>query len=139
MMIDRAATRQQAEFAPLLKQNEALRAQADDNRRQIETPRSCSVRPWRATKARSFRPEEEVQKLNDERVNLLAEPSPTKSSRSCPAGKTPDEMARMQQAQTERIATQLTDNLRPLLGDFSANRRTRPPNSRTATMPASRR
>jgi len=67
------ATSQQIEFAPLRQQNDDLKASSEENRRQIEATNKLLRDAITKREADMFRTEEDLQKLNDQRMDALAE------------------------------------------------------------------
>src|SRR5690348_13529604 len=65
--------RQQAELAPLREQNDALKAASEENRQQIEATNKLLRDAIARKEADMFRTDEELQKLNGERMDALAE------------------------------------------------------------------
>ena len=71
--VEEMGRKQQAELAPLREQNDALKAAAEENRRQIEVTNKLLKDAIAKREADMFRTEEELNKLNSERMEALAE------------------------------------------------------------------
>ena len=67
------AARQQTELAPLREANDALKAASEENRKQIEATNKLLRDAIAKREADMFRTEEELNKLNSERMEALAE------------------------------------------------------------------
>ena len=65
--------RQQRELAPLREQNDALKAASEENRQQIEATNNLLRDAIARREADMFRTDEELQKMNVERMDALAE------------------------------------------------------------------
>ena len=134
-MVRHVVDTQQAGLSPLREQNERLRVQAEENTRQIEAATRLVKEAITRRADEAPRGDVEFPKAGDERVAQLAdaivkriEPvinSPAKSA---------TEVERQQQEQVDRVATRLTDNLRPVLAQESAaaNLRLKESEDRTA-------
>lgn len=120
---DTFANRQQAGLAPLKEQNDALRAQAEENRHQLDATTQLLKQAISKSEGLLFQPEAEIQKLNDQRVTLLADQIASKIQPVMPAPKTADEIARLQDEQVDKVADRLTANLRPMLSGISSSQK----------------
>ena len=67
------AAQQEAVLQPMREQNEALKATAEENRRQIEATNKLLKDAISKREADLFRTDDEVQKLNTQRMDALAE------------------------------------------------------------------
>ena len=83
------AAREQAELAPLREQNDALKASAEENRRQIEATNKLLKDAISKRQADMFMTDEEVNKLNADKINALAEAVAKKVQPYNPLPKTP--------------------------------------------------
>jgi hypothetical protein len=106
---------QEAAIAPLREQNDALKASADENRRQIEATTQLLKDAISKREADLFRTDEEVQKLNTERMDALAEAIAKKVQPYNPLPKTPEEAARMQNEQVDKVSTRMAQRIQPIL------------------------
>src|SRR5215510_11707511 len=67
------AKKKQAEIAPLRDANDALKAASEENRKQIESTNKLLRDAIAKREADMFRTDEELQKLNVERMDALAD------------------------------------------------------------------
>lgn len=118
-MLSHESTKRAAELEPLRAQNDALQRQADDNRRQLEATSRLLKEALARHDNEVFRPEEELQKLNEERVGLLADAITKKVIPALPAPKSAEEMQRAEEEQVNKVASKLTENLTPLISKIS--------------------
>ncbi len=122
-MRDKDRAQRTEELAPLRAQNEALRAQGEENQRQIEATTKMLKDALARHDGEVFRTDEELQKLNDERVSLLADAVAKKVVPALPPVKSPAELEQLQAEQVDKVASRLTDNLQPLLRNLSADQK----------------
>ncbi|HWA85118.1 MAG TPA: hypothetical protein VG710_02750 [Opitutus sp.] len=111
--------RQQAELAPLRDQNEALKAAAEENRQQIEATNKMLKDAIASREADMFRTDEEIQKLNTERMNALAEAIAKKVQPYNPLPKSPEEAERMQNEQVDKVSSRMAEKIQPILTEMS--------------------
>jgi hypothetical protein len=110
---------QQLELSPLRQANDALKAQAEDNRRQIETTNKLLREAIAKREADMFRTEEELQKLNVERMDALAEAIAKKVQPYNPLPKSPEEAEKMQNEQVDRVSTRMSERIQPILAEMA--------------------
>lgn len=115
------AARQTASLEPLRTENEALRAQGEENRQQIEATAKLLKDAIARNDGEVFKSDEELQKLNGDRVALLADAIAKKVIPALPAPIPAEEAARQQAEQVDQVASRLTENLKPMLTELSAN------------------
>jgi len=113
------ATRQQSELLPLRQQNDALKAAADDNRRQIAAIDELLKGAIANRQADMFMTEEEVAKLNQEKVEALAEAIARKVQPYNPLPSTPEEADRMQNEQVDKVSSRMAANIQPILAEMA--------------------
>ena len=65
--------KEEAQLAPLREQNESLKSSADENRRTIEATNKLLKDAISKREADMFRTDDEIQQLNGERMDALAE------------------------------------------------------------------
>jgi hypothetical protein len=106
---------QDAALAPLREQNEALKASSEDNRRQIEATTQLLKDAISKREADLFRTDEEVDKLNADRMDALAEAIAKKVQPYNPLPKTPEEAARMQNEQVDKVSARMAQKIQPIL------------------------
>ena len=95
--VSQVAARQQAELAPLREQNDALKVASEENRHQIEVTNQLLKDAIAKREADMFRTDQEIQQLNTERMDALAEAIAKKVQPYNPLPKTPEEAERMRQ------------------------------------------
>lgn len=113
------AARQQQELAPLREQNEALRTASEENRRQIEATNAMLKDAIARREADMFRTDEEIQKLNTERINALAEAVAQKIQPYNPLPKTPEEAEKMQNEQVDKVSNRMAEKIQPILAEMA--------------------
>lgn len=119
-MVRSIAEKQQAELAPLRVQNESLAAQAEDNRRQIAATTKLLKDALAQSGAAAFRPEANVEKINEERLTRLAQVIAERVIPSIPAPKSPADIEASQNEQVDKVALRLADNIKPVLANAIA-------------------
>ncbi len=111
--------RQQVELAPLREQNDKLSAAQEENRRQIDATNKLLKDAISKREADMFRTDEEVQKLNTERMNALAEVIAKKMQPYNPLPKSPEEAEKMQNEQVDKVSSRMADKISPILSEMS--------------------
>lgn len=117
------AARQRAELAPLRAENEHLRSQADENRRQIEATTRLLKDVISQQGTNLVQAEEQVAKINEERLTRLAEVIAKRVIPELPAPRPAEEVERTQNQQIDRVADRLVANIRPVLAEAVADQR----------------
>lgn len=117
------AVRQQTELAPLKAENEFLRAQADENRRQIESTARLLKDVIAQQGTTLSQAEENVAKINEERLTRLAEVIAKRVIPELPTPRPAEEVERAQNQQIDRVADRLVDNIKPVLAEAVADQR----------------
>ncbi len=110
---------QEAALTPLREQNEALKAASDDNRRQLAATNEMLKSAISKRDADLFRTDEEIAKLNTDRMNALAEAIAKKVQPYNPLPKTPEEANRMQNEQVDKVSSRMADKIRPILDQMA--------------------
>jgi hypothetical protein len=113
------AAREEATLQPLREQNDALKASAEENRRQIEATTQLLKDAISKREADLFRTDEEVQKLNTQRMDMLAEAIAKKVQPYNPLPKSPEEAERMQNEQVDKVSSRMADKISPILMSMS--------------------
>lgn len=113
------AARQQAELAPLREQNDALKVASEENRQQIEATNKLLKDAIARREADMFRSDEEVQKMNVERMDQLAEAIAKKVQPYNPLPKSPEEAEKMQNEQVDKVSARMADRIQPILAEMS--------------------
>jgi hypothetical protein len=111
--------RQQAELTPLREQNDALRAAAEENRQQIEATNKMLRDAIARREADMFRTDEELQQLNTERMEALAEAIARKVQPFNALPKSPEEAEQMQNEQVDKVSSRMAERIQPILAEMS--------------------
>src|SRR3954469_1251269 len=111
--------KQTAELAPLRDANDALKAASEENRKQIEATNKLLRDAISKREADMFRTDEEVQKLNTERMDALAEAIAKKVQPYNPLPKSAEEAEKMQNEQVDRVSSRMADRIQPILAEMS--------------------
>jgi hypothetical protein len=113
------SAKQQTELEPIRAANDALKAQNDDNRRQIEVTNKLLKDAISKREADMFRTDEEIQKLNVERMDALADAIAKKVMPFNPMPKSAEEAEKQQNEQVDKVSTRLADKIQPILSEMS--------------------
>lgn len=117
--VSEMSAKQQAELAPLREQNDALKAASEENRRQIESTNKLLKDAIAKREADLFRTDEEVQKMNTDRMDQLAEAIAKKIQPYNPLPKTPEEAERQQNEQVDKVSARMTQRIQPILAEMA--------------------
>ncbi len=116
---ERNETRQ-AELAALREENKAeLKASAEETRRHIEAVNQLLKDAIAKRSADMFMTDEEVAKLNAEKVEQLAEAIAKKVAPTGQIAKTPEEAEKIQNEQIDKVGGRLAERISPILADMS--------------------
>lgn len=115
------AAKQQAELAQLREQTNAeMKANAEETRRHIESVNQLLKDAISKRAADVFMTDEEVAKLNEQKVNQLAEAI---AKKVMPYGanipKTPEEAEKLQNEQVDKVGSRLAEKISPILSEMS--------------------
>ena len=110
---------QDAKLTPLREQNDALKAQNEENRRQLEATNKLLKDAIAKRESDLFRTDEEVQKLNVERMDALAEAIAKKVQPYNPLPKSAEEAEKMQNEQVDKVSSRMADKISPILAEMS--------------------
>jgi hypothetical protein len=113
------AISQQNEFAPLRQQNDDLKAASEENRRQIEATNKLLRDAITKREADMFRTEEDLQKLNDQRMDALADAIARKMQPYNTLPKSAAEAEKMQTEQIDKVSNRMADRIQPILSDMA--------------------
>src|SRR5262245_8712520 len=113
------ATKQQREIAPLRDANDALKAASEENRKQIESTNKLLRDAIAKREADMFRSDEEVQKLNADRMDALADAIAKKVQPYNPMPKSAEEAERMQSEQVDKVSSRMAERIQPILAEMS--------------------
>lgn len=113
------AAKQTVELAPLRDANDALKVASDENRKQIEATNKLLRDAISKREADMFRTDEELQKLNTERMDALAELIAKKVQPYNPMPKSAEEAERMQNEQVDKVSSRMSERIQPILAEMS--------------------
>ena len=112
-------TQQDAKLKPLREQNDDLKAQSAENRRALEATNKLLKDAIAKRESDLFRTDEEVQKLNVERMNALADAIAKKVQPYNPLPKSAEEAEKMQNDQVDKVSSRMTDKISPILAEMA--------------------
>ena len=115
------AAREKAELDPLRRANDDLKASADENRRQIETTNKLLKDAISKRQADMFMTDDEVNKLNADKINALAEAVAKKVQPYNPLPKSPEEAEKMQNEQVDKVSSRMTEKIKPILDEMASD------------------
>lgn len=115
------AAKQQADIAMLRDQTNAeMKASAEETRRHIESVNQLLKDAISKRAADVFMTDEEVAKLNEQKVNQLAEAI---AQKVMPYGanipKTPEEAEKLQNEQVDKVSARMAERISPILTEMS--------------------
>jgi hypothetical protein len=110
---------EEAQLVPLREQNEALKMSAEENRKNIETTNKLLRDAISKREADMFRTDDEIQKLNGERMDALAEAIAKKVQPYNPLPKSPEEAEKMQNEQVDKVSSRMVTKITPILTDMA--------------------
>lgn len=117
--VTQMATKQQTELAPLREANDALKAASEENRRQIEATNKLLRDAIAKREADMFRTDEEIQKLNTERMDALAEAIAKKVMPFNPLPKSAEEAEKQQNEQVDKVSGRMAERIQPILAEMA--------------------
>ncbi len=113
---------QQNELAMLRAQTNAeLQASAEETRRQIEAVNTLLKDAISKRQADVFMTDEEVTRLNNEKVDQLAEAIALRIQPFNPLPTTPEEADRQQNEQIDRVSLRMADRIQPILAQMAGD------------------
>jgi hypothetical protein len=114
------AARQQEEITAVREKNSAdLKATAEETRRQIDSVNTLLKDAIQKRSADVFMTEQEVAKMNADRVNQLAEAIAQKIQPYNPLPKTPEEAEKQQNEQVDKVSSRMAERIQPILADMA--------------------
>lgn len=113
------SVRQQAEIVPLREQIDTLRATAEESRQQLDATTKMLRDAVAQRQADMFRTEEEIQQLNSERMEALAEAIARRVQPYNPLPKSPEEAEQMQNEQVDKVSARMAERIQPILAEMS--------------------
>lgn len=117
--VTQMAMKQQSEIAPLREANDALKAASEENRRQIEATNKLLRDAISKREADMFRTDEEIQKLNVERMDALAEAIAKKVMPFNPLPKSAEEAEKQQIEQVDKVSGRMAERIQPILSEMA--------------------
>jgi len=115
------SSNQQTELAPLREQNDALKAAAEVNRQQIAAVDQLLKDAIAKRQADLFMTDEEISKLNQEKVEALAEAIARKVQPYNALPSTPEEAEQMQREQIDKVSSRMATNIEPILAELASD------------------
>jgi hypothetical protein len=120
VMVKKMADRQENEITALREKTSAdLNASAEETRKQIVDVNKLLKDAIQKRSADVFMTEQEVAKMNADRVNQLAEAIAQKIQPYNPLPKTPEEADRQQNDQVDKVSGRLAEKIQPILADMA--------------------
>ena len=114
------SAKQQTEMTAMREQNAAeLKASAEETRRQVEGVNQLLKDAIAKRSADVFMTQEEVAKLNAEKVEQLAEAIAKKVTPSGQIARTPEEAEKLQNEQVDKVGGRLAEKISPILAEMS--------------------
>ncbi len=117
--VSQMAVKQQTELVPLREQNDRLKEMSEDNRRQIEATNKLLKDAISKRDSDLFRTDQEVERLNTERIDLLAAAIAKKIQPYNPLPKSPEEAEKMQNEQVDRVSGRMSERIQPILSEMA--------------------
>ncbi len=117
--VKQLAARQQDEMKPLREANDSLKAAVDETRRQNDATNKLLRDAISKREADMFRTDEEIQKLNVERMDALADAIAKKVQPYNPLPKSAEEAEKMQTEQVDKVSNRMVDKIQPILAEMS--------------------
>jgi len=112
-------TKHQMELAPLRDANSDLKVASEENRKQIEATNRLLREAIAKREADMFRTDEELQKLNTERMDALAEMIAKKVQPYNPMPKSAEEAERVQNEQVDKVSSRMSERIQPILAEMA--------------------
>lgn len=117
--VSEMAAKQQIELAPLRQANDDLKAVSEENRRQIDATNKLLRDAISKREADMFRTDAEMEKLNAERMNALAELIAKKVQPYNPLPKSAEEAEKIQNEQVDKVSNRMTERIQPILNEMA--------------------
>ncbi len=96
-----------------------MKASTAETRRQIEAVNTLLKDAIQKRSADVFMNDEEVAKLNAEKVNKLAEAIANRMQPNMPLPKTPEEAEKLQNEQIDKVSGRMAEKIQPILSEMS--------------------
>jgi hypothetical protein len=117
--VSELSDKQRSQLIPLREQNDALKAASEENRRQIDATNKLLRDAISKRDADIFRTDEEIQKLNVERMDALADAIAKKVQPYNPLPKSPEDAEKMQNEQSDKVSSRMAEKIQPILAEMS--------------------
>jgi hypothetical protein len=118
--ITELAAKQRDEISALRDQTNAeLKASAEETRRHIESVNQLLKDAISKRQADALMTDEEFAKVNEEKVNKLAEAIAHKIQPYNPLPKTPEEAEKIQNEQVDKVSSRMAEKISPILAEMS--------------------
>jgi hypothetical protein len=117
--VNEMSAKQAAEIAPLREQSDAQKAALEENQRQLADMKKTLNDAVARRDADIFKTDAEVQKMNADRMDQLAEAIAKKVQPYNPLPKTPEEAERMQNEQVDKVSSRMTQRIQPILAEMA--------------------
>lgn len=111
--------RHQAEITPLRESNDRLKEMSADNQRQIEATNQLLRDAISKRDSDLFRTDEEVEKLNTERMDALAEAIARRMQPFNPVPRSAEEAEQMQNEQLDKVSGRISERIQPILSEMA--------------------
>jgi hypothetical protein len=110
----------QADITALREQTNAeMRASAEETRRHIESVNQLLKDAIAKRQADALMTDEEFAKINEEKVNKLAEAIAHKIQPYNPLPKTPEEAEKIQNEQVDKVSSRMAEKISPILAEMA--------------------
>ncbi|HUR57358.1 MAG TPA: hypothetical protein VM029_06590 [Opitutaceae bacterium] len=117
--VNEMAAKQQTELMPLRDANDELKKTSEENRQQIAATNKLLRDAIAKREADVFKSEDELHKLNADRLELLAEAIAKKIQPYNPAPKSAAEAEKVQNEQVDRVSGRMTERIQPILAEMA--------------------
>ena len=113
-------SKQQVEISQLREQTNAeMKASAEETRRHIESVNQLLKDAISKRQADALMTDDEFAKVNEEKVNKLAEAIAHKIQPYNPLPKTPEEAEKIQNEQVDKVSSRMAEKISPILSEMS--------------------
>ncbi len=113
--------KENSDLQPLKEQNDVLKAETEENRQQLAVLNQTLKDAISKREADVFRTDAELQKLNAQRMDSLAEAIAKKVQPYNPLPKSPEEAERMQNEQVDKVSARMATRIQPILAQMASD------------------
>jgi len=117
--VDEMSSRQHEQMANLEQSNADLKAGAEETRKQIIAVNDLLKDAIQKRAADVFMTEQEVTKMNDQRMDQIATAIAHKIQPYNPLPKTPEDAERQQNEQVDKVSARMAERIQPILADMA--------------------